>query len=516
MGNGQQQELSSTQTLLLQIVPAALQAARIPAVAKKLFAALHDAYEDSKLTCTSHGEAQLKFLGSVLAKACVRNANYLDPSSSKDAMVVASYLEHYRRDQGDAWLEQIKSVAMATALPSSSSGSAEALPTVAEPPCFLSWIDSVVSGHQSSVASSSQQSAGINNASCGRTRIISRLFLTLFGKGAEASDAKARRSIDLEVIQILIEEGFDDPSVIRDELPVGISLPLMDLLHRSRSDPTMLALLNKSPKALSLVSREDLSKNISGPQVSSGRKHSAKSDSTSELPEPERTFDDIDKDGIVPLEQTSAMLFPNDNRIKEVGRMLRSSRPVFLNVPRSVEVSDHDFERLKQERLLLLCRRVLALPVGRGMLTMGNLGPVPAEPLPVPEISLVGRVPPTNASLALDITDAPPDLKVWPEFHNGVAAGLRLPLDEHSSDTISQITRTWIVFNRPTTNSIDGSARRPADETSQNQSHSHGGLLMALGLRGHLNSLEMTDIYDYLTKGNVTTTVGVLLGMAAK
>ena len=124
------------------------------------------------------------------------------------------------------------------------------------------------------------------------------------------------------------------------------------------------------------------------------------------------------------------MLFPNDNRIREVGRLLRSSRPVYLNVQRAIEVSDHEYERLKQEKLLLLCRRVLALPLGRGMFTIGNLKPVPAEPLPVPDLCLVGRVPPTNAMLALDTTECPSDLKVWPEFHNGVAAGLRLPLED--------------------------------------------------------------------------------------
>jgi anaphase-promoting complex subunit 1 len=43
----------------------------------------------------------------------------------------------------------------------------------------------------------------------------------------------------------------------------------------------------------------------------------------------------------------------------------------------------------------------------------------------------------------------------------------------------------------------------------------HGGLLLALGLRGHLTALEMSEIYKYLTQGSVTTMVGVLLGMAA-
>jgi anaphase-promoting complex subunit 1 len=120
--------------------------------------------------------------------------------------------------------------------------------------------------------------------------------------------------------------------------------------------------------------------------------------------------------------------------------------------------------------------------------------------------------------LALDTSETPADLKVWPEFHNGVAAGLRLPLEADAGEIISKITRTWIVYNRP-----DESAAQSQNNTNNNSAspppspiHAHGGLLMALGLRGHLTTLEMTDIFDYLTQGTVTTTVGVLLGMAVK
>jgi hypothetical protein len=38
----------------------------------------------------------------------------------------------------------------------------------------------------------------------------------------------------------------------------------------------------------------------------------------------------------------------------------------------------------------------------------------------------------------------------WPEFHNGVAAGLRLAPGTH------QLTRTWVVYNKP-----PGGARLP-------------------------------------------------------
>jgi hypothetical protein len=515
-------ELTSTRRLFLEIVPIALQRSADPSTARELFNSLYALYEDSKLTCTARGEDQMRFVGSILARSCFRHIEYTGRHLKKNASI-SPYISQFRRDHGDTWSGQVEASAMSLNLPPAPSSDTPegTLPTFSDPPCLLSWLDTIVSnGHSASPKEFFTRI--LNNSSCHRTRIIQRVFLALFeNRDAISQHEESKRDRDVTAVNILIEEGFDDPTAIRDELPAGVALPLVDLLHRCRSDPETMKLLGKNPKVWTLVSREDLSKNICGGgggcklKSSSHLNRSFRSNVANEIVGPSRVFDDKDKDGIVPLEQSSSMLFPNDNRVKEVGRMLRSSRPVYLNVHRSVEVSDHDYERSKQERLLLLCRRVLALPVGRGMLTLGNLEPVPAEPLPVPEISLVGRVPPTNAFLALDISEAPNDLKVWPEFHNGVAAGLRLPIGENANDTVSKITRTWIVYNRPPENA-ENSSRRNADDPSRNQSHSHGGLLMALGLRGHLDSLEMTDVYDYLTKGNVTTTVGVLLGMAAK
>jgi anaphase-promoting complex subunit 1 len=131
------------------------------------------------------------------------------------------------------------------------------------------------------------------------------------------------------------------------------------------------------------------------------------------------------------------------------------------------------------------------------MLTLGTCSPLLGTKLPIPDICLAGRVPPNNATVQLDTTSCSPTMKAWPDFHNGVAAGLRLT----GAADGRAINRTWIVYNRPS--------------VGDSVNYSHGGLLMALGLRGHLGSLAMTDIYEYLTQGSDTTTVGVLLGMAA-
>ena len=64
-----------------------------------------------------------------------------------------------------------------------------------------------------------------------------------------------------------------------------------------------------------------------------------------------------------------------------------------------------------------------------------------------------GRLPDqNNAVVNLDMAGAQPaagggafaEQTAWPEFHNGVAAGLRLAPGAHQ-----QTTRTWVVYNKP-------------------------------------------------------------------
>jgi anaphase-promoting complex subunit 1 len=121
----------------------------------------------------------------------------------------------------------------------------------------------------------------------------------------------------------------------------------------------------------------------------------------------------------------------------------------------------------------------------------------------------------------------------WPEFHNGVAAALRLALERSA-----QLTRAWIVYNQPPV-----------------PTYSNAGVLLALGLTGgrapaatcrccrspaclclagnpacllhpratptpplpagHLDRLATPDLYRYLSFEHDATRIGLLLGMAA-
>jgi hypothetical protein len=486
-----------------------------PLLAFRVFDALHLLYEESKL---SSCRSWCRMIGSLLVRICFRIG-----TSSEDINVTVNFmgdfLDHYRRDLGTKWLEDIQACGDIGASYYPNSRDQQIVTAFSRPPCFLEWIDSKMkrcSNHDVTLTTSFydlQDSAEIPPV-FRFTRALHRAFSALYGEDTIASDQSQR---DRAVIQILIEEGMKSPEELRDELPTGLALPLLEVLYRCRGDPQICSISSWSSDAWSLLGRTDMSKQRDHrqAQLSRGESSQAFSAYASRYKD---LLADTDKDGIQTLEVTSSMLFPDDNRIHEVGKLLRSSRPIYVQVPRAVEVSDHDYERLKQERLLVLCRRTYAVPLGRGMLTFGNLQPVPAEPLPVPALCLSGRVPPTNNTLALDTTSCPADMSVWPEFHNGVAAGLRLPYDENGDEaTVRQITRTWIVYNRATNEAAppQNPASSESTENPPQTNHAHGGLLMALGLRGHLSALMMSDIYEYLTQGVVTTTVGILIGMAA-
>ena len=230
---------------------------------------------------------------------------------------------------------------------------------------------------------------------------------------------------------------------------------------------------------------------------------------------------------------------------KNVTNCLCSSKPVYLPIHRDdvPNMTDFEFEQYKQEQLQLYILRSLAYPLGRGIMTMG-IAPSSknfAKSFPIPKLCLAGRIPPTDAIVQLDTstnteTNTIVLNTIWPNFHNGVAAGLRLSYKLQDDHNITDfITRTWIVYNHKaqtqqnnssndtnTDTNNNNNARQNSQNQQNNQSNqdpnqncSHGGLLLALGLRGYLSSLSMTDVYEYLTQGSITTTVGILLGMAA-
>ncbi|GMI26641.1 hypothetical protein TeGR_g303, partial [Tetraparma gracilis] len=486
-----------------------------------MFDTLHLVYEDAKLslTCWAWLKPMAQMLSGLASAAGVHCADFLD---------------HYARDQEFAVAG--KGGGNPKPVPRKS------LTTFETPPCILNWLVLTMVGE-----------VGVFPAAppCDTTRRICRFYSILFdsenqdlvngigcsqGEGdMSTAGSMGEGGVDMSgasnasatppgpykaherVVLAMLDEGVGHTELAN--IPPGVALPILEAINKTRQAPPA----NWPSSAYGLIWREDLARMqdiksgvLARPKPTSAEARFLASTGGVEgagAAEGEEEAGE-DKDGLELVDKFSSMLFPNDHRVKEVGRLLRSSQPLFLKVERAPEVSDHEHEQRKQTKLMHLCNRNMAVPIGRGMLTLGTLvTPLLAEALPIPEMCLAGKVPPSNAIMKLDTTACDAMMKAWPEFHNGVAAGLRLG----SAATTKGVSRTWIVYNKPS-----AAAPPPANANQPNPppdtatpNYAHGGLLMALGLRGHLGALAMTDIYEYLTMGIDTTTVGVLLGMAA-
>ncbi|KAK4436500.1 Anaphase-promoting complex subunit [Sesamum alatum] len=299
-----------------------------------------------------------------------------------------------------------------------------------------------------------------------------------------------------------------------DLLPAGVSLPLRHAIDKCRESPPT----NWPAAAYVLLGREDLAllhlRDLTNSVELDIKKTNLISVSTpymlplhpvtipslvSDTLEIDSTkLDDIDTfegsvaDGMEHIFNSSTQLrYGRDLRLNEVRRLLCSARPVAIQTPVNPTASDQDFQ---QTQLWHLAQRTTALPFGRGAFTLGTICTLLTEALAVPKLVLAGRLPAQqNATVNLDpnIRNIQ-ELKSWPEFHNAVAAGLRL------SPLQGKMSRTWILYNKP-------------DEPNV----THAGLLLALGLHGHLRVLTITDIFQYYSQEHESTTVGLMIGLAA-
>jgi hypothetical protein len=70
------------------------------------------------------------------------------------------------------------------------------------------------------------------------------------------------------------------------------------------------------------------------------------------------------------------------------------------------------------------------------------------------------------------------------------------------SKEASSVTRNWIIYNKSTA-------------VAAGKEVAHAGVLLGLGLQGHLTILSAPDVSNYLTQGSEAITVAVLIGFAA-
>ncbi|KAJ3291147.1 Anaphase-promoting complex subunit 1 [Borealophlyctis nickersoniae] len=164
--------------------------------------------------------------------------------------------------------------------------------------------------------------------------------------------------------------------------------------------------------------------------------------------------------------------------------------------------TSEDFrEDKQQEHLELLATRMFALSLGRAILTFGTGIPVPTEFFPLPSTEVCAKFTPGNTNVSLDVTRFPrfdQEAPEWADFHDGVAAGLRVPVD------CADVDKTWIVFQR-----------ERADTNEDDSDDRYAGFLLGVGLTKHLSKLGRKEHLEYLREEHPFTSIGYLLGLGA-
>ncbi|RUS33938.1 hypothetical protein BC938DRAFT_483181 [Jimgerdemannia flammicorona] len=317
---------------------------------------------------------------------------------------------------------------------------------------------------------------------CEQTRKICLFYMALTNahRGPEA------------VILEMVREGFRLCDL--HSVPFGVALPLREAIRRCRNSPPG----NWPGEAYVLIGREDLAEQILGtpmPVLNVGSLDESK------LPKDIQTIAQADQSADVAnskedgteiiMSEVTDLRFGMDLRIEEVQRLLQSAKPVKLRITERPELSEQDLAIEHQVHVTALSNRTLSLPVGRGIFTMGTSTAVFMEGFPIPGINLSAKVLPLNAVVALDMHSQPHDLLDWADFHDGVAAGLRI-----SSDC--DISGSWILFNKP-----------------EELNAQHAGFLLAMGLSGHLRRVASVEWYKYLAQKHDLASIGLLLGLSS-
>ena len=287
-----------------------------------------------------------------------------------------------------------------------------------------------------------------------------------------------------------------------NQLAFGISTPIFEILRTMRLENPPILYQNLPKLAFKLIRRDDLYRNL---KIYWNEKESLSSKGTNTLHGLSNTINNLIRGtSKMPVE---SLIFASgsvdkskqttDHAFAEANRLLDTTKPMRIKQKYLENVPEDKIETETQAILFKLCIRRFSVLIGQGALTLATVPTMITEALKIPKINLSAISPLTNTKITLEFRDEKEQsLLNWPEFHNGVANGLKLFQEIMQYDK-NQL-RTWIFYQRPETPKFE-----------------HGGFLLAMGLLGFLDSFMPTDIYQYLKPGHEATSVGILLGLAA-
>ena len=190
--------------------------------------------------------------------------------------------------------------------------------------------------------------------------------------------------------------------------------------------------------------------------------------------------------------EASQLIFNEDRRLVEATSLMHFNNVQVAECPKQPDWSDtYHFEQ-QRRAMQWVTTRMIALPAGDGMIHFDSQTPLLTDKYHLPGFSNSCLMHPMGHTLTTDRSGLTEEKVNWAYFHAGVSVGLRI------SRNVKGIDTSWIAFNKP-------------DELTNR----HAGLLLALGLSGHLRHLAKWLSFKYLTPKHMMTSVGLLLGLSA-
>lgn len=193
------------------------------------------------------------------------------------------------------------------------------------------------------------------------------------------------------------------------------------------------------------------------------------------------------------------LIFHQDRRFQDASKLVNQTRAPEIEFEIQPNWTEANALEAQKQLTQYATRRTFAVATGRGMMHFNSRTPLLTEMIPVPKFSLQCIMRSRSdaesgqpMTFSADRTHFTEEKVYWAFFHNGASAGLMISKEADFIDT------SWILYNKP-----------------PELTNRHAGLLLALGLNGHLKSLAKWVAFKYLTPKHTMTSVGLLLGLAA-
>ena len=188
----------------------------------------------------------------------------------------------------------------------------------------------------------------------------------------------------------------------------------------------------------------------------------------------------------------TTQVFSEDRRAEEAAKLLDPLRVAIAQIHPRPHSTESAFLEDQKTLAQLVYQRTMALPSGQGIMKFGTQKPVPTERLNIASFNTTCNMQPSNNSVNADKSNFTEEKVGWAFFHAGVNAGLQICQNAKGIDT------SWLILNKPA-----------------ELGNRHAGLLLALGINGHLKKMAKWLAFKYLTPKHAMTSVGLLLGLSA-